>query len=189
MEAIVWEFYANLHQRCSDSFRTWLRGRAIEVTPTLISEIIEAPSVHDPTYPYPVYHLATRADLVACFTEGRPHQMELEGEGSFQMSYFSNDVCCIYHILASRVLSVISHTMITIKRARCLYALLTEAPIDYDFVVTSTMMYVRLLDKVFALPYEALITQIAVRFKVDMMGLREVQPEKRAMGICFLNAS
>jgi hypothetical protein len=52
--------------------------------------------------------------------------------------------------------------MITIERARCLYALLTEAPIDYDFVVTSTMMSVRLLDKVFALPYEALITQIAV---------------------------
>jgi hypothetical protein len=39
VEAIVWEFYANLHQRRGDSFRTWRRGRAIEVTPTLIIEI------------------------------------------------------------------------------------------------------------------------------------------------------
>jgi hypothetical protein len=109
--------------------------------------------------------------------------MELEGEGSFQMSDFSNNVRCIYHILASRVLSVISHTMITIERARCLYAMLTETPIDYDSVVTSTMMSVRLLDKGFALPYRALITQIAVHFEVDITGLKEMQPEKGAMGV------
>jgi hypothetical protein len=83
VEVIVWEFYANLHQRHGDSFRTWLRGRAIEVTPTLISEITRAPCVHDPVYPYPVDHLPARVDLVACFIEGHPHQMELEGEGSF----------------------------------------------------------------------------------------------------------
>jgi hypothetical protein len=189
VEAILWEFYANLHQRCDDSFRTWLRGTAIEVTPTLINAIIGAPLVCDPTYLYPVDHLPAHADLVACFVVGHPHQMELDGEGSFQMSNFNNDVQCIYHILASQVLSVISHTMITIERARCLYALLTEAPIDYGFVVTSTMMSVRLLDKGFALPHEALITRIAEHFKVDMIGLREVQPEKRAMGIRFLNAS
>jgi hypothetical protein len=82
----VWEFYANLYQRRGDSFRTWLRGRSIEVTPTLISEIIGAPRVRDPIYPYSVDHLLARADLVACFTEGRPYQIELEGEGSFQMS-------------------------------------------------------------------------------------------------------
>jgi hypothetical protein len=92
----VWEFYANLHPRHSDSFCTWLRGTAIEVTPTLISKITEAPSVR-----HPVDHVPARADLVACFTEGRLHQIGLEGEGSFQMSNFSNNVCCIYHILAS----------------------------------------------------------------------------------------
>jgi hypothetical protein len=79
--------------------------------------------------------------------------------------------------------------MITIERAHCLYALLTETPIDYDSVVTSTMMLVRLLDKGFSLPYRALITRIAEHFKVDMIGLREVQLEKGAMGIRFLNAS
>jgi hypothetical protein len=110
------------------------QGTAIEVTPI--------PRVRDPTYPYPVNHLPALADLVACFAEGRPHQMELDGEGNFQMSNFSNDVRCIYHILASRVLPVISHTMITIERASCLYALLTEAPIDYGSLVTSTMMSV-----------------------------------------------
>jgi hypothetical protein len=83
VEAIVWEFYANLHQRRGDSFCTWLKGRAIEVTPTLISEITGAPRVRDPVYPYPVDHFPARADLVASFAEGRPHQMELEGEGSF----------------------------------------------------------------------------------------------------------
>jgi hypothetical protein len=83
VETIVWEFYANLHQRCGDSFRTWLRGRAIKVTPTLISKITGAPHVRDPAYPYLVDHLPAHADLVACFVEGCPHQMELEGEGSF----------------------------------------------------------------------------------------------------------
>jgi hypothetical protein len=105
------------------------------------------------------------------------------------MSDFSNDVRCIYHILASRVLPIISHTIITIERARCLYALLTEAPINYGSVVTSTMMSVRLLDKGFMLPYRSLITWIAVHFEVDMTGPREVQPEKGAMGVCFLNMS
>jgi hypothetical protein len=189
MEVIVWEFYANIHQRRSDSFCTWLRGTAIDVTPTLISEITGVPRVRDPVYPYPVDHLPIRANLVACFAEGCPHQMELEGEGSFQMSDFSNDVRCIYHILASRVLPVISHTMITIEKARCLYAMLIETPIDYGSVVTSTMMFVRLLDKGFVLPYGALITWIVVRFGVDMTGLEEVQPEKGAMGVRFLNAS
>jgi hypothetical protein len=99
------------------------------VTPTLISEITRAPCVRDPTYPYPADHLPTCADLVACFAEGCPHQMKLDKEGNIQMSNFSNDVRCIYHILASRVLPVISHTMITIERACCLHALLTEAPI------------------------------------------------------------
>jgi hypothetical protein len=159
------------------------------VTPTLISKITRAPCVCDPAYPYPVDHLPTRADLVACFAEGRLHQMELKGEGSFQMSNFSNDVHCIYHVLASRVLPVISHMMIMIERAHCLYAMLTETPIKYSSMVTSTMMFVRLLDKGFALPYGALITQIVIRFRVDMTRLWEVQPEKGAIGVRFLNAS
>jgi hypothetical protein len=79
--------------------------------------------------------------------------------------------------------------MITIERARCLYAMLTETPIDYGSVVNSTMMSVRLLDKGFTLPYKALITRIAICFGVDMIGLKEVQPEKGAMGVRFLNAS
>ena len=84
--------------------------------------------------------------------------MELDEEGSFQMSDFSNDVHCIYHILVNRVLPVIIHTLITIERAHCLYTLLIEASIDYGSLVTSTMMSVWLLNKGFSLPYEALIT-------------------------------
>ena len=105
------------------------------------------------------------------------------------MSDFSNDVQCIYHILASRVLSVISHTLITINKARCLYALLTEVSIVYNSLVTSTIMSVRLLDKGFVLPYRALITRIIEHFRVDMTRLREIQPEKGFMGVRFFNAS
>jgi hypothetical protein len=67
VETIVWEFYANLHQRRGDSFCTWLRGTAIKVTLTLINKITETPHVRDPGYPYPVDHLLAREDLVACF--------------------------------------------------------------------------------------------------------------------------
>lgn len=66
--------------------------------------------------------------------------MEIEGEGSFQLSILNNDVWCIYHILTSWVYSMLSHTMITIEIAHCLYALLTETPIEFGFVVSSTMM-------------------------------------------------
>jgi hypothetical protein len=52
--------------------------------------------------------------------------------------------------------------------------MLIEAPIDYGFMVTSTMMSVRLMDRDFVLLYEALITRIAVCFGVDMTRLREV---------------
>jgi hypothetical protein len=43
----------------------------------------------------------------------------------------------------SRVLPVLSLTMITLDRARCLYAFLTETSIDYGSVVTVAMMSVR----------------------------------------------
>jgi hypothetical protein len=79
VEAIVWGFYANLHQRRDNSFRTWLKGTVIEVTPTLINMITRAPRVRDPAYFYPVDHLPARADLVACFVARRPHQMVLKG--------------------------------------------------------------------------------------------------------------
>jgi hypothetical protein len=72
--------------------------------------------------------------------------METEGEGSFQLSDLSNDVRCIYHILTSRVHPVLSHTMITIEQAHCLYAFLTEASIDFSSLVIATMMLVRLID-------------------------------------------
>jgi hypothetical protein len=174
VEVILWEFYANIHQRRGDSFRTWLRGTVIDVTHALICEITRVPHVRDLAYSYPVDHLPARANLVACFAKGCPHQMELKGEVSFQMSAFCNVVQCIYHILTSRVLPVISHTMITIERAYYLYAMLTKTPIDDGSVVTSTMMSVQLLDKGFALPYEALITWITVHFGVDMTGLKEI---------------
>ena len=76
IKEIVWEFSLNPHQRHGDSFCTWIRGTRIEVTPTLISTIAGVPLVRDPTYPYPVDHLPTHAEMVACFAEGRPHQME-----------------------------------------------------------------------------------------------------------------
>jgi hypothetical protein len=161
----------------------------IEVTLTLISTITRVPYVRDLTYPYPIDHLPARADLMAYLAEGRPHQMELNEEGSFQMSDFNNDVRCIYHILASWVLLIISHTLITIERARCLYALLTEASIEYASLVTSTMMSVRPLDKGFVLLYGTLITQIVEHFRVEMTGLREIQPAKGSMGVRFYNAS
>jgi hypothetical protein len=118
------------------------QGKVIEVTPTLISNITGVPCVHDPVYPWPVDRLPIRTDIVECFAEGCPLQMETEGEDSFQLSDLSNDVQCIYNILTSRVHPVLSHTMITIERAYCLYALLTEASIDFGSLVTAMMMLV-----------------------------------------------
>jgi hypothetical protein len=124
---------------------------------------------------------------VECFAEGHPHQMETNGEGSFQLSDLSNDVRCIYHILTSRVHPVLSYTMITIERARCLYALLTEASIDFSSLVTATMMSVRLTNRGIALPYGALITQITEHARVRIRGMTEFHLEKGPIGACFLN--
>jgi hypothetical protein len=84
---------------------------------------------------------------------------------------------------------MISHMIITIERACCLYALLTEASINFGSLVTSTMMSVHLMDKGIALPYGALVTQITEHTEVPMAGLRETQPEMGPMGARFLNAS
>jgi hypothetical protein len=72
--------------------------------------------------------------------------------------------------------------MITIEREHCLYALLTEAPIDYGSIVTSTMMSVRLLDKGFTLPNEALITRIAKHFQDGHDRVEEGSARERGYG-------
>ena len=158
VKKIVREFYVNLHQRHDNSFLTWIRRTMIVVTLTLISIITGTALVRNLVYPWPVDHILAYAGIVECFAKGRPHQIELDGEGSFQMSDFSNEVWCIYHILASWILPVISHMIITMEKARCLYTLLIEAPIDFSSLVISTMMSVRLTNKGVALPYRALVT-------------------------------
>jgi hypothetical protein len=142
IEELVREFYANLHRRADDSFLTWVRGTEIHVTPDLISTITGVSRVRNQKYPWPVNHHPTRAEMVECFAKGHPHHMETEGENSFQIHDFSNEVQCIYRLVMSRVLPVLSLTMITMDRARCLYALLTETSVNYDSVVTVTMMSV-----------------------------------------------
>jgi hypothetical protein len=186
---LVREFYANLHRRAGDSFFTWVKGTEIHVTPDLVSAITRAPQVRAPGYPWPVDHLSTRAKMVACFAEGRPHRIETEGEGSFQVHDFSNEVRCIYRVVMSRVLPVLSLTMITMDRARCLYALLTETSIDYGSVVTVAMMSMRHADSCTALPYGALITRIVQHAGVDTEGMIELAPEKGPITARSLNAS
>jgi hypothetical protein len=80
---LVREFYANIHRRVGDSFLTWVRGTKIHVTLDLISAITGVPQVCNPEYPWPVDHLPTRVEMVACFVEGCLHQMETEGESNF----------------------------------------------------------------------------------------------------------
>ena len=62
VEEIVHQVYANLHQRCGGSFQTWVRRVEIEVTQPYCSWLVD--------------HLPTRTELVECFSEGCPHQME-----------------------------------------------------------------------------------------------------------------
>jgi hypothetical protein len=175
---LVREFYTNLHQRVGDLFLIWVRGMEIHVTPDFISAIIGASRVRNAEYPWSIDHLSTRAEMVACFTEGRPNRMEAEGEGSFQEHDFSNEVRCIYRVVMSRVLPVLSLTMITMDRARCLYTLLTETIIDYGSAVVVTMMSVRHADSRIVLPYGALITRMIQHVGMDTDGMIELAPKK-----------
>jgi hypothetical protein len=81
-------------------------------------------------------------------------------------------------VVMSHVLPVLSLTMITMDKARCLYALLTETTIDYGSVVTVAMMSVRHADSCTTLPYGALITRIIQHARVDTDGMIELAPEK-----------
>ena len=85
IKKLVRKFYANLHRRAGDSFLTWVRGTEIHVIPDLINAITGVPQVCNPEYPWLVDHLHTQVEMVMCFAEGRPYQMETEGEGSFQI--------------------------------------------------------------------------------------------------------
>jgi hypothetical protein len=157
---LICTLYANIHRRVGNSFLTWVRGTEIHVTPDLISAIARVPWVRNLEYPWSVDHLPTRAEMVACFAKGRPHQMETESKGSFLIHDFSKEVKCIYRVVMSRVLLVLSLTMITMDKARCLYALLTKTSIDYGSVVTVAMMSIRHVDSCTAIPYGALIIWI-----------------------------
>jgi hypothetical protein len=117
IKELVREFYTNIHRRVGDSFLTWIRGTEIHVTLDLISSIIEAPWVCNLEYPWLVDHLPIRVEMVSCFAEGCPNQMETEGEGSFQIHDFSNEVRCVYRVVMSCVLPVLSLTLITMDRA------------------------------------------------------------------------
>jgi hypothetical protein len=174
IEDLVREFYANLHRRVGDSFYTWVKEKEIHVTLNLISTITEAPWVRNPEYPWPVDHLPTRVEMVECFAEGRPHQMETKGKSRFQIHDFSNEVRCIYRIVMSRVLPVLSLTLITMEKARCLYVLLTEATIDYGSIIMTTMMLVWVADSSTTLPYVALITWIVQNTGVVTKGMIEL---------------
>jgi hypothetical protein len=146
------------------------------VTPDFISPIIGASRVRNPEYPWSIDHLSTRAEMVTWFTEGRPNR--IEGEGSFQVHDFSNEVRCIYRVVMSRVLLVLSLTMITMDRARCLYTLLTETIIDYGSAVVVTMMSVRHADSCTVLPYGALITRMIQHVEMDTDGMIELALKK-----------
>jgi hypothetical protein len=115
--------------------------------------------------------------------------METEGEGNFQVHDFSNEVRCIYKVVMSCVLPVLSLMMITMDRARCLYALLTETSIDYGSMVTVVMMSIWHVDSCTTLPYGALITQIVQHAGVDTEGMIELAPKKRPITARYLNAS
>ena len=78
----------------------------------------------------------------------------------------------------SCVVLVLSLMMITMDKARCLYALLTEAAIDYGSVVMVTKMLVRYTDSCTALPYGALITWIIQHARLVTDGMVELAPEK-----------
>ena len=77
VEEIVREFYVNLHKRRDDSFRTWVREKVIHLTFALLSNIMGAPQVHNLGYSWPIDDLSSDIEMVECFTDGRPHQMEI----------------------------------------------------------------------------------------------------------------
>lgn len=80
--------------------------------------------------------------------------------------------------MVSQIFLVVSLTSITIKRARCLYALLTETSIDFGSLVTLMMIAVQLVYQISTLPYRALVTRIAKHAKVFPRDLTELQPSK-----------
>ena len=82
----------------------------------------------------------------------------MEGEGGFHISTLKDNNPCIYNIMVSRIFLEVSLTSITIERAHCFYALLTETPIKFSSFIITTMKGVRMADQITALPYGALIT-------------------------------
>jgi hypothetical protein len=89
----------------------------------------------------------------------------------------------------SRVLPMLSLTMITMDRARCLYAPLTETSIDYGSVVIVVMMSVWHANSCIMLPYGALITRNVQHTGVDTKGMIELALEKGPITARYLNAS
>jgi hypothetical protein len=97
--------------------------------------------------------------------------MDMEGEEAFQVSTLKDYDWYIYYVMISQVFLVVSFTFITIERACCLYALLTEILVDFGSFIIVTMKGVRMANLGTTFPYGALITQIAKHTRVSTKGL------------------
>ena len=50
--ALIREFYSNLHIRSDDNLSAWIWGQSFVITNDVVSDAINVPRVHRPTYPY-----------------------------------------------------------------------------------------------------------------------------------------
>jgi hypothetical protein len=104
--------------------------------------------------------------------------MEMEGEGAFQISALKDEDRCIYLVMVSQIFPMVSLTSITIERACCLYALLTETFVDFSSFVIATMKGARMADQIIGLPYGVLITGITEHARVSIEVLTEIPLSK-----------
>ena len=52
LATLIKEFYSNLYIRIDDGLSTWIKGQSFHITKQVVSDALNVPLVHRPTYPY-----------------------------------------------------------------------------------------------------------------------------------------
>jgi hypothetical protein len=158
---IVREFYANIHKIKMDppSFETYVRKAKIVVNAEFLSKVAEIPLVPEPGYPFGNPELPSKDTMMTKFASVDGPSW-YEHENSVPLARFTPAMHLLARIILQNVWPLDQHTEMGVERAKFMFAMVDEVPIDF-----CTHAIVAMIEafhgKTTSLPYSGIISSIA----------------------------
>jgi hypothetical protein len=162
---LVCEFYANIKGLSKDPLRlvTFVRGQKIEVTEDLITSITGIPKVEDPGYPFPTLEFPSKQAMYPVFSPTALTWHWHDYMNVLSTDHLTQPKKLLARIMLINIYPLDHHSDLGVPRARFLYALLTDASIDFPSFALR-LMYETFDEKSTSLPFGSLISRICEHF-------------------------